>query len=53
METLREKVAEEIKTHILRSLTFFQKSAVHEIRLKNIVKPEKLQMAQAYCMLDT
>jgi hypothetical protein len=37
------KFVEKIKTHILCSTTFFRKSYVHEIMLKNTVQPGKPQ----------
>jgi hypothetical protein len=51
------KVAENIKTHILCSVTFFSENpAVYETMWKNVVQPERLQMtihaAHALCMLN-
>jgi len=38
------KVAEEIKTHILCSITFFENSAVYETKWKNTVEPGRAQV---------
>jgi hypothetical protein len=39
------KVAEELKTHILCSITFFSENpAVYEIMWKNMVQPDRPQM---------
>jgi hypothetical protein len=42
------EVVEEIKTHILCSITFFENLAVYEIISKNIVEPEGPQMTSEY-----
>jgi len=45
MRNFSEKnVVEEIKTHILRSEIFFQKSCLYEIMWKNIVELSRPQM---------
>jgi len=51
----RTKVVEEIKTHILYSITFSDILAVYEITWKNMVQPGRPQMtmAHAHYMLDT
>jgi len=42
---IQEKVSEKIKTHILRSVTFFfENRAVYEITWKNIVEWGRTQM---------
>ena len=51
------KVVEKIKTHILRSVTFFSESrAVYEIMWKSVVDPKRPQiqsnMAHELCMPD-
>jgi hypothetical protein len=47
------KVVEKLKTHILRSVTFFPVNrAVYGITWKNIVQPAT-GMAHAHCLLDT
>jgi hypothetical protein len=38
------KVVEEIKAHILYSITFFENRAIYEIMWKNTVEPGKPQM---------
>jgi len=38
-------VVEKIKTHILCSITIFRKSSFHEMMWKNVVQPERPQMA--------
>jgi len=42
---------QEIKTHILFSITFFLISAAYERTWKSIV--DRSNMAHAHCMLDT
>jgi hypothetical protein len=63
---LHTKAVEKIKTHILCSVTFFLNRAVYEIMWKNVVQPDRPQMAiwrmriacwidnmaHAHCMLD-
>jgi hypothetical protein len=52
----REKTVEEIKTHILYSVTFFPENrAFCEIMWKNFCRMGQAtnnKMAQAHCMLD-
>jgi hypothetical protein len=44
------KVVERIKIHILCSVTFFSKNrAICELIWKNMVEPERLQMAMWWC----
>ena len=49
-ETFQTKFLDKIKTHILRSVTFFppQNCAVYEIMWKNIVEPDRPQMTIQY-----
>jgi hypothetical protein len=51
-ETFQTKVAEKIKTHILRSVTFIENRAIHEVMWKNIVEWGRPQM-KIWRMLDT
>jgi hypothetical protein len=46
----RIEVAEKIKTRVLCSITGFppENRAIYEIKLKNIVKPDRKQMAILY-----
>jgi hypothetical protein len=44
MRNVSDKFLEQIKTHILCSLTFFLNRAVYEITWKNIVMPETLRV---------
>jgi len=47
------KVVEKIKTHILCSIILFSKNCnVYEIMWKNMVEPDRSQMAHMLCMLD-
>jgi len=54
---LQPKFAENIKTHVSHSISFFppKNHAVYEIMWKNTVNPEATDdnMAHAHCMLDT
>jgi hypothetical protein len=45
MGNVPEEVADKVKTHILCSETFFKSCAVYEITWKNIVQPDRPQMA--------
>jgi hypothetical protein len=45
MRYVAEKVLEKIKTYILCSITFFEYRAVCEIMWKNMVQPDRPQMA--------
>jgi hypothetical protein len=46
MRNVSDKVVEKIQTHILCSLSFiFRKGASYEITWKNIVEPDRPQMA--------
>jgi len=49
------KVVEQIKAHILHSITFFENRAVSEIMWKNAVESSRPHdnLGHAYCMLDT
>ena len=50
------KVVEQIKTHMLCSVTFFLNRAVYEIMWKNIVEPDRPQITiwhMRHFMLDT
>jgi hypothetical protein len=45
MRNVSDKFAEKIKTHILRSNTFFPENrAVYEVMWKNMVEPDRPQM---------
>jgi len=44
MRNVSTKVAEEIKTHILCSITFFLNHAIYEIMWRNIVEWGRAQM---------
>ena len=46
---LQTKVVEEIKTHILYSVTFFENRSVFEIMWKNMIEPDRPQMT-IWCM---
>ena len=45
MKSVLDKVVEKIKIHILCQITFSENRAVYEIMSKNMVEPEKPQMA--------
>jgi hypothetical protein len=52
-DMFQTKVVEIIKTHILYSITSPKKHSIHEIILKNMVKPDRPQMQRttdAICM---
>jgi len=55
MRMFQTKVVDNIKTHIILCLTIFfsENRAVCDITWKNIVEPDKPQMAHAHFMLDT
>ena len=45
LETFRTKLVEEIKTHVLCSITFcFENRDIYEMMWKNIVEPDRPQM---------
>jgi len=47
---------EEIKTHCLSSIIFFENRAFNQIMFKNILEPDTptdYNMAHAHCMLET
>ena len=46
---LQTKVVEEIKTHNLYSVTFFENRSVFEIMWKNMIEPDRPQMT-IWCM---
>ena len=48
-EIFQAKVVEKIKTHIIRSITFFENRAVYEVMWKNTVDPGRPQMT--ICLL--
>ena len=49
MRNISNKVAEKIKAHILRSITFFSKNyATYDIMWKNMAKPDKPQTTIQY-----
>jgi hypothetical protein len=41
MRNISENIVEEIKTHILFSITFFEKRAVYDIMWNNMVQPDR------------
>jgi hypothetical protein len=41
MRNFSDKVVEEIKTHILFSITFFKNRAINDIMLKNMIQPDR------------
>jgi hypothetical protein len=46
MRNIADKIVEKFKTHILCSITFFSKKvAVYEIMWKNMLQPDRPQMA--------
>ena len=47
-EMFQIKVVEEIKTHILCSVTFPEIRAIYEIISKNVVEPERPQMTSQH-----
>jgi len=50
----RTKFVIKIKTHILRSVTFFPENrAVYEIMWKNMVQPDRIMRAHLLRMADT
>jgi hypothetical protein len=44
MKTVSEQIVEEIKTHILCSISFFENRAADEVMWKNIVQPDRQQL---------
>jgi hypothetical protein len=44
INNVSDEVVEEIKTHILYPMTFFENNAVYEIMWKNTVQPGRPQM---------
>jgi hypothetical protein len=48
MRNILDKIVEKIKTHILRSKTFFENSVIYEIMSKSMVEQEELQMTSQY-----
>jgi len=50
-EMLRSAVVEEIKTHILCSVTFFQNLSVYEITWKTSVEPGRPRRKYGACTL--
>jgi len=51
-EIFQMKVVEKIKPHILRSVTFFEYSAIYEIMLKNIEQATDVNKAHALFVLN-
>jgi hypothetical protein len=45
MRNVSEKIVEKIKTHISCSVIFSENRAVYEIMWKNMVEPDRPQMA--------
>ena len=45
MRYIQRKVVKKIKTHVLRSASFFEYHAVYEIMWENIAEPRRAQMA--------
>jgi hypothetical protein len=44
MRIFQTKVADEIKTHILCSVTFSENHVIYEIMWKNMMEPDRPQM---------
>jgi hypothetical protein len=49
MKNISDKTVDKIKAHILCSMTFFENSAVYEIKWKNILQPDRPQVT-IWCM---
>ena len=50
MRNASDKVAEKIKTQVLRTVPFFPKIVSFEIMSKNVVEPERPQMTVWRCV---